>query len=186
MEFDETGQEASTLIITSTKFLDRSENRDGRPGLYIGLDIFDISSATAERNLKNLDRNQVLKVLFQLRVCVYVDRKTKMTARASDWLGHFRLLSLSIKLVFSMPSMQKIEIADFACDWPRHFWLLLCNCSTEFDETRQKASTQRPLPSLCFFRAKGKQRWHPWSLIGWDSLTSPLQSLNQFWRNLTL
>ena len=34
--------------------------------------------------------------------------------------------------------------------WLRHFRHLLCNCWTEFHQTLQEASTQGPLPSLCF------------------------------------
>ena len=49
-----------------------------------------------------------------------------------------------------------------------HFRLLLWNRWTEFNETLQKARTQRPLPSLWFFGPIGKTRWSPWPLIGWD------------------
>ena len=53
--------------------------------------IFDISSETAERNLTKLYRKLDLNILYQ--VCVFrADRKNKMTALASDWLRHFRLL----------------------------------------------------------------------------------------------
>ena len=57
----------------------------------IGRDIFDFSSETTERNSTKLDRKQDLNVLYQ--VCVFwADRKNKITALASDWLRHFRLL----------------------------------------------------------------------------------------------
>ena len=49
-----------------------------------------------------------------------------------------------------------------------HFWLLLWNRWTEFNETWQEAWSQRPLPSFCFFGPNGKTRWPPWPLIGWD------------------
>ena len=61
------------------------------PWPLIGLDIFDFSSETPERNSTKLDRKQDLKALYQ--VCVFrADQKNKMAALASDWLRHFRLL----------------------------------------------------------------------------------------------
>ena len=61
------------------------------PWPLIGWDIFDFSSATAERKSTKLDRKQDLNLLYQ--VCVFwADRKNKMAALASDWLRHFRLL----------------------------------------------------------------------------------------------
>ena len=38
----------------------------------------------------------------------------------------------------------------------------------EFNETWQKARSQRPLPSLCFSSRSEKTRWPPWPLIGHD------------------
>ena len=61
------------------------------PWPLIGWDIFDPTSETAEWNSTKLGRKQDLKVLYI--VCVFrADRKNKMTALASDWLRHFRLL----------------------------------------------------------------------------------------------
>ena len=61
------------------------------PWPLIGWDIFDFSSATAERKSTKLDRKQDLNLLYQ--VCVFwADRKNKIAALASDWLRHFRLL----------------------------------------------------------------------------------------------
>ena len=61
----------------------------------------------------------------------------------------------------------KTKNTALASDWPRHFWLLLWNCWTEFNETWQEASSQHPLPSSCF-GADWKPRWPPWPLIGRD------------------
>ena len=63
---------------------------------------------------------------------------------------------------------RKNKMAALASDWLRHFWLLLWNRWTEFNETWQEARSQHPLPSLFFFRADRKTRWPPWPLIGWD------------------
>ena len=61
------------------------------PRALIGWDTFDFFSKTAEGNSMKLDRKQDLNVLYQ--VCVFwADRKTKMSALASDWLRHFWFL----------------------------------------------------------------------------------------------
>ena len=54
----------------------------------VNFHILDFSSETAEQNSTKLDRKQDLNVLYQ--VCVFwADRKNKMAAPSSDWLGHF-------------------------------------------------------------------------------------------------
>ena len=70
----------------------RDDKKTRWPSLpLIGWDIFDFSSETAELNSTKLDRKHYLNVLYQ--VCVFrADRKNKMTALASDWLRHLRLL----------------------------------------------------------------------------------------------
>ena len=45
---------------------------------------------------------------------------------------------------------RKNKMAALVSDWLRHFQLFLWNRWTEFNETWQKARSQRPLPSLCF------------------------------------
>ena len=62
-------------------------------------------------------------------------------------------------------------MAALASDWLRHFWLLLWNRWTEFDETWQEAKSQRPLQltkSVFFGPIGKKKRWLPWPMIGWD------------------
>ena len=58
------------------------------------------------------------------------------------------------------------KMAALASDWLRHFWLLLWNRWTDFNETLQEARSQRPLPSLCFSGRSEKTRWLPWPLSG--------------------
>ena len=54
-----------------------------QPWPLLGWDIFDFSSATAERNSTKLDRKQDLNVFYQ--VCVYrADQSTKMFALADS------------------------------------------------------------------------------------------------------
>ena len=77
----------------------------------------------------------------------------------------------------------KTKNAAMASDWPRHFWLLW-NCWTEFNETWQEASSQHPLPSLCF-GAIGNQDGHPGLWLAETFFTSSLQRLNRIQRNLT-
>ena len=59
-------------------------------------------------------------------------------------------------------------MAALASDLLSHFRLLLWNCWTEFNKTWQKARSQRPLSSLCFFWADRKNKMAAPPLIGWD------------------
>ena len=94
-------------------------------------DIFDFSSKTAEPNPTKLDRKQDLNVIYQ--VCVF----------------------------FSGRSRSEKQDGHPASDLLWHFWLLLWNHWTEFNETCQEARSQRPLPSLCFSGWSEKQDGHP-------------------------
>ena len=99
--------------------------------------------------------------------CVFrADPSSKMAALASDWLKHFY-------------------------DWRIHFLLLLCNRWTDSDETLQEASTQCPLPSLCFScrsvtqDGSVAQDGRPGLWLAETFSTSSLKPLNGFWWNLT-
>ena len=72
-----------------------------------------------------------------------------------------------------------------ASDWLRHFWLLLWNRWTEFNETRQEARSHRPLPSLCFSGRSEKQDGHPGLWLAETFSTSSLKPLNGIQQNLT-
>ena len=78
-----------------------------------------------------------------------------------------KISTSSTKFVFFGP-FEKNKMAALTSDWLRHFWLLLWNRWTEFNEIWQEARSQRPLPSLCLIGLIGKTRWRPWSLIVWD------------------
>ena len=52
---------------------------------------------------------------------------------------------------------RKNKMAALASDWLRHFWLLLWNRWTEFNETWQEARSQCPLPTLWFLGRLEKQ-----------------------------
>ena len=142
------------------------------PWPLIGWDIFDFSSETAERNSTELDRNQVLNVLYQ--VCVFrANQKNNMAALASDWPRHFRFSSetaernstkldrkLDLNALYQVcvfRSDRKNKMAALASDWLRHFRLLLWNRWTEFNENWLEARSQCPLPSL-WFRSDRKNK----------------------------
>ena len=76
-------------------------------------------------------------------------------------------------------------MAALASDWLRHFQLLRWKRWTEFNETWQEASSQRPLPSLCFSGRSEKQDGGPGLWLAETFLTSPLKPLNGIQRNLT-
>ena len=67
----------------------------------------------------------------------------------------------ALYLVCVFRADHKNKMAALASDWLRHFRLLLWNCWTEFNETWQEASSQRPLPSLCFWGWSKKQYGRP-------------------------
>ena len=66
-----------------------------------------------------------------------------------------------------------------------HFRLLLWNRWMEFNETWQKARSQRPLPSLCFSGRSEKQDGRPGLWLADTFSTSSLKPLNGIQWNLT-
>ena len=77
-------------------------------------------------------------------------------------IDHFRnVQKLAIFLIFSFNIVKAHRPSSVRPSSVRklsHFQLLLWNCWTEFNETWQDASFQRPLPSLCFFGPIGKNK----------------------------
>ena len=76
-------------------------------------------------------------------------------------------------------------MAALACDWLRHFRLLLWNRWTEFNETWQEARSQRPLPRLCFSGRSEKQDGRTGLWLAETFSTSLLKPLIGIQRNLT-
>ena len=70
-------------------------------------------------------------------------------------------------------------------DWQRNFRLLLWNCWTEFNESWHEARSQRPLPSLCFSGRSEKQDGRPSLWLAETFSTSSLKPLKGIQRNLT-
>ena len=79
----------------------------------------------------------------------------------------------------------KNKMAALASDWLRHFRLFLWNRWTEFNETWQEATSQRPLPSSCFSGRSEKHDGHPGHWLAETFSTSSLKPLNGIQRNLT-
>ena len=177
-----TGSKIST---SSTKFVFFGPIGKTRwpPWPLIVWDISDFSSETAEQNSTKLDRKQDLNVLYQ--VCVFrADRKNKMTALASDWLRHFRLLLWNRWTEFNetwqearsqrpLPSLcfsDRLEKQDgHPCLWLAETFstspLKPLN-GIQRNLTGSKISTSST--KFVFFGPIGKTRWPPWPLIGWD------------------
>ena len=68
-------------------------------------------------------------------------------------------------------------------DWMRHFWILIRNRWTKFNETLQAGSTQRLLSG--FLGRSGNQDDFPSLWLAGTFSTSPLEPLNGFWWNCT-
>ena len=95
------------------------------PRPLIVLDIFDLSSETAERNSTNLDRKHDLNVLY-LRCVFRANPENKMAASASDWLKHFRVnFWMQQNLTGSKISMSSatFSLPIGKSTWPPHLWL---------------------------------------------------------------
>ena len=121
------------------------------PWALIVWDIFDFFSETAEWNSTKLDRKQDLN--RPLPSLCFSGRSEKQDGRPGLWLDEtFSTSSLkplnriqgnliggkismsSTKFAF-LGADRKNKLAALASDWLRHFWLLLWNHWTEFNET---------------------------------------------------
>ena len=78
------------------------------------------------------------------------------------------------------PSVVRLSVVNFS-----HFRLLLWNRWTEFNKTWQEATSQCPLPSLCFWGRSEKQDGRPGLWLAETFSTSPLKPLNGIQWNLT-
>ena len=125
-----------------------------------------------------------------------------MAAMTSDFLRHFRLLLRHCCMEFnetwqetrsqrSLPSLwfwadRQNKMTTLASDRLRHFRLLLWNRWMEFNETWHEARSQRPPPSLCFWGRSEKQDGRPSLWLAETFSTSPLKTLYEVQRNLTV
>ena len=142
------------------------------PWPLIGLEIFDFSSETAERNSTEFDRKQDLNALY--RVCVFrADRKNKMAALASDWLRDFDFSSeTAVRNSTKLDRKQDLNALYQVCvfgpigktrwlPWPLIGWDIF----DFFSETAVRNSTKldrkqdlNALYQVCVFRADRKNK----------------------------
>ena len=199
-EFNETWQEArSQYPLPSLCFSGQSEKQDGRPGLWLA----ETFSTSPLKPLNRIQRNlTVSKISTPSIKFVFFGPigKTKwppwsligwdifdFSSETAEWnsMELDRKQDLNVLYqVFVLQADRKNKMAALASDWLRHFWLLLWNRWTEFNETWQEAISQRPLPSLCFSGRSKKQYGRPGLWLAETFSTSPLKPLNWIQQNL--
>ena len=172
-EFDETLQEGrSERPLPSLCFSGRSEKQDGHPGLWLAETFSTSPLKPLNGNQRNLTGSKIstssTKFVFfgpigktrwppwPLIGWDIFDFSSETAERNSTKLDRKQDLNILYQ-VCVFQADRKNKMAALASDWLRHFWLLLWNCWTEFNEIWQEARSQRPLPSLCFW-ADGKNK----------------------------
>ena len=142
----------------------------------IGCDIFDCFSETAEWNSTKLDNKQDLNVLYNKWV-FRADRKNKMTAPASDWLRHFRLLLCNLWTEFNetwqeAKSQRHLQRLCFSC-WSEKRWspcllvgLNIVTSSLKLLKGIQRNLTRSKMPTSSIKRADRKNKMTARPLIG--------------------
>ena len=199
-EFNKTWQEArSQRPLPSLWFSGRSKKQDGRPGLWLA----ETFSTSPLKPLNRIQRNLTgSKISTSSTKFVFLgligktrwppwpligwdifDFSSETAERNSTILDRKQDLNVLYQVCVCRGD-QKNKMAALASDWLRHFWLLLWNCWTEFNETWQEARSQRPLPSLCFSGRSEKQDGRPGLWLAETFLTSPLKPLNGIQRYL--
>ena len=184
-EFNETWQEArSQRPLPRLCFSGRSENQDGRPGLWLAetFSTFPLKPLNGiQRNLtgSKVSTSSTKFVFFwpigktrwpplPLNGWDIFDFSSETTERNSTKLDRKQDLNVLYQ-VCVFRADRKNKMATLASDWLRHFRLFLWNRWTEFNETWQEARFLHPLPSLCFSGWSEKQngplanppkRWH--------------------------
>ena len=200
-EFNETLQEArSQRPLPSLCFSGRLENQDCRPGLWLAETFSTSPLKPLNGNQWNLTGSKIsmssTKFVFfgpigktrwppwPLIGWDIFDFSSETAERNSTKLDRKQDLNFLYQ-VYVFQADWKNKMAALASDWLRHFRLLLWNRVTEFNETWQKARSQRPLPCLCFSGRLEKQDGHPGLWLAETFSTSPLKPLNGIQRNLT-
>ena len=151
MEFDKTWQEAYTCTQccpTSSHFSGQSENKDGRPGLWLAETFLtDSPLQSLNRFYKTLTRGKFSKC--PLPNFFRADWNTKMAVPSLLIDRHFQLLLCNCSTEFHetwqetstknvlnecplssfcfFRANQRIKIAALASDWLRHFQFLFCH-----------------------------------------------------------
>ena len=200
-EFNETWQEArSQRPLPSLCFSGRSEKQDGRPGLWLAETFSTSPLKPLNRIQRNLTGSKIstpsTKFVFfgpigktrwppwPLIGWDIFNFSSEMAEQNSTKLDRKEdLKALYQVCVFRVD--RKNKMAALASDWLRHFRLLCRNRWTEFNESWQEATSQRPLPSLSFSGRSQKQDGRPGLWLAETFSTSPLKRLNRIQWNLT-
>ena len=181
-------------------FSGRLEKQDGRPGLWLA----ETFSTSPLKPLNGIQRNLTgSKISTSSTKYVFFgsiwkirwppwpligwdifDFFSETTERNSTKLDRKQDLNVLYQ-VCVFRADRKNKMAALASDWLRHFWLLLWNRWTEFNETWQEAKSEGPLASLRFSGWSEKQDGRPGLWLAETFLTSPLKPLNRMQRNLT-
>ena len=200
-EFNENWQEArSQRPLLSLCFLGRSEKQDGLPGLWLA-ETFSTSPLKPLNGIEGkltgskISTSSTKFVFFgpigktrwppwPLIGWDILDFSSETAERNSTKLNRKQDLNVLYQVCVFLAD-RKNKMAALASDWLRHFRLLLWNCWTEFNETRQEARSQRPLLS-CVYRADWKNkmaalasdRLRHFRLLLWNRLTE----FNETWQ----
>ena len=202
-ELKETWQEARSQhpLPSLCFFLGRWEKQDGCPGLWLA----ETFSTSPLKPLNGIQRNLTGSKIStsSTKFVFFSGRSEKQDGRPGLWLAkifdfsyetaelNWRKLDRKqdLKVLYQVcvfGADRKNKMAALASDWLRHFRLLLWNRWTELNQTWQKARSQGPLPSLCFFLGRSaNQDGRPGLWLVETFLTSPLKLLNGIQRSLT-
>ena len=151
-KFNETWQEArSQRLLPSLRFSGRSEKQDGRPGLWLAETFSTSPLKPLNRIQRNLTGSKIstpsTKFVFfgpigKTRwppwplICWDIFNFSSETAeRNSTKLDRKQDLKALYQVCVFRADLKNKMVA-LVSDWPRHFWLLLWNRWTEFNETK--------------------------------------------------
>ena len=197
-EFNKPWQEArSQHPLLSLCFLGRSEKQDGRPGLWLA-ETFPTSLKPLNGIQGNLTGSKIstssTKFVFfgpigktrwlpwPLIGWDISDFSSETAERNSRKLHRKQDINVLYQVcVFSGRSEKQDGCPGL---WLAETFRLLWNSWTEFNETWQKARSQRPLPSVCFSGRMEKQDGRPGLWLAETFSTSPLKLLNGIQWNL--
>ena len=195
-EFNETWQDVRSQCPLPSLCSGQSEKQNGRPGLWLA----ETFSTSPLKPLNRIQRNLTWsKITTSSTKFVFFRpiRKTKwlpwlligwdifyfssqIAERNSTKLDRKQDLNILYQ-VCAFRADRKNKMVTLVSDWLRHFWLLLWNCWTEFNETWKEARSQCLLPSLCFSGRSENLNWPPWMEFNetWQKVRSqcPLPSL---------